>query len=175
MARLAAWSVLTPEQDKGRERLTPYVGPEPMPPLVAADPRQRCEVTVAHARAIAERMLPDAPGQVAAIVETARAAYGVDHPLRIADLPRSASASLPPLNNWTCVRLVPVDLAASHLPVRGDDAEIPAALRGREALSEQLNLLHFDEGVAVQCADDLFLPTVDYVLPEGLVRAAAAR
>jgi hypothetical protein len=158
--------------------LRPEVAAEPAPPLAQPDRQLRTEVTVRHARAVATRMFPTDRTVVSGIEAGARAAYGREHPLRLATPRRPGD--LPELNNWTCVRLVPTSLARERFGAVPDGTDGPgAAGPGLDAgvavsLSETIGVERTPAGTLIRAADDRFLPTVDFALNPDLVRLAVA-
>jgi Uncharacterised nucleotidyltransferase len=170
MDLLPVWCDLTPEQGERYARLVPAGPREPKPPLDAADSASRTEVTVAHAGQMARRLFPDDPRQAEAIEATARAAYETEYPLRLVD---TGPAGLPESNNWTCIRLVPVELAGARLGLE-PGTEATGALGGT-SLSAEMERVDLPEGTLVRVGEDVFIPTVDFALPERLVRAARAQ
>ncbi|MET9361742.1 nucleotidyltransferase family protein [Streptomyces sp. NPDC006632] len=136
------------------DRLEPAPGPEEDVQVTAAEAdRLRIAQTVTHAAEIALR---DHPEQVRAIVASAADAYSYDHPLTV--LPRPAYR-LGPLVSWECVRLVPVQGSARHLPRPATVADVEHPIR----------LLSLDGGDLVTVGDRVFIPTVDFRVPEDLV------
>ena len=160
---------LTDEQSERIGLLTPAVQAEPAPAVFGADQDQRCVVTVAHTQTIAGRLFPAEDPHVTAIVAGARQAYEAERPLYLTDDDdASAAAGLPALNNWTCVRLVPRDLAMTLLsgPPPG-----PASDGGRkvESLTGQMSAQISDDGLVIRAAGEIFVPTVDYSVPKRLL------
>lgn len=165
---------LQPEQRNRLEQLRSGLSAEPVPSLVVPDAAVRCDVTVAHARRVAAR-LPD-PAVTDEVAESAREAYSSDHPLRIVDASSAQSTVPGELNNWTCVRFVPVEFAAAADTYAHAAAPVPLGEEiARESLDPEITRVTYAAGDLVVAADDEFVPTVDFALSRDLVRAAAAR
>jgi hypothetical protein len=169
--RLKAWCALTPEQAERLAALYPAVAAEPVPPLDRADPAERCEVTVEHARETAVRALGLSPEQAAAVAVSARAAYGKDHPLQLVPDAQAQPVDWDGLNNWTCVRLVPAELAVAQ--AASQDTAMARRVTEPVALSEQMVREGTGTDSVVRAIGDTFVPTVDFALPAGLVAALA--
>ncbi|MFC0039926.1 nucleotidyltransferase family protein [Actinomadura rayongensis] len=168
LIRLREWCDLSDRQRAALARLTTSDAPEPLPPVSFSDPAQRCATTVEHARVIAGRKFPDDPGRVEEIVTTAEDAYGKDHPLEIVPDGETFDGGLPPLNNWTCVRLVPIPLAAEHFTEAPGGTLPPGNIR---ALTDRLGVIDYGGNAVVHAARERFVPTVTYRLPAPFVRA----
>ncbi|MEU9096830.1 nucleotidyltransferase family protein [Streptomyces sp. NPDC048361] len=156
LTRIRGLAGLPASLTESLDRLEPAPGPEEDVQVTPAQAdRLRIAQTVTHATEIALR---DHPGQVRAIVASAADAYGYEHPLTV--LPRPAYR-VGPLVSWECVRLVPVQGSARQLPAgtRAADVEHP------------IRLLSLDDGDLVTVGDRVFIPTVDFRVPEGLVAA----
>ena len=89
--------------------------------------------------------------------------------------------ALPKASPWTCVRLVPVPLAArvsGLAPASSPDAGGGArpAVLGRVELShpDSVQCVRTPSGDLVEAAGELFLPTVYYKISASLVGAAVA-
>ncbi|WP_330334608.1 nucleotidyltransferase family protein [Streptomyces sp. NBC_00536] len=138
------------------ERLEPAPGPqEDVQVTPEGGDRLRIAQTVTHSVDIALR---DHPHQVRAIVASAADAYSYDHPLTA--VPRPAFR-LGPLVSWECVRLVPVDGTVHQLPAGAGTADVEHPIR----------LLSLKEGDLVAVGDRVFIPTVDFRVPQDLVAA----
>ncbi|MEV7190818.1 nucleotidyltransferase family protein [Streptomyces sp. NPDC093510] len=171
LGRVADWCEVTGAQAGRIAGLMPDVAPEPVPPVTAADPDGRCEVTVGHARAVTARLFPEEPARVAAVTASARDAYGKDHPLRLVPDAEARPVEWDELNNWTCVRLVPGHLAVAELS--GDAPRAGAVPAEGRALSAEVTVSKADGGDLVHAIGDTFVPTVDFALPVGLVTSLA--
>ncbi|MEV4556241.1 nucleotidyltransferase family protein [Kitasatospora sp. NPDC049285] len=171
LGRVTAWCELTADQAQALAALLPDVAAEPVPPVDRADPAERCEITVAHARETALRVLGLPPERADAVAASAREAYGKDHPLQVVPDAEAQPVDWAGLNNWTCVRLVPVELAAALVE---PGAAAASAGRGEaSALSEEMVREETGGGTLIRAIGDSFVPTVDFALPAGLVAAAA--
>jgi putative nucleotidyltransferase-like protein len=143
---------------------------EPLPPIWEPDEKQRRLVTRRHAFAQG-RQKSLLRGLVAA--GTAARYYNADLSLRLV---RRRGGKLPRFRPWTCVRLVPVSLAAQLSgPGRRSSSSLMATRRAqatRTALcpSGAIQRVRTANGDLVEAAEDLFLPTVYYRLSSTLVR-----
>ncbi|GGS49128.1 hypothetical protein GCM10010221_55230 [Streptomyces parvus] len=171
LGRVRDWCEVTPAQSEQIARLTPALSPEPVPPVTGADGDVRCEVTVAHARGIAGRLFPQDAGRVESVAASALDAYGTDHPLRLVREDEVQPLVWDDLNNWTCVRLVPQELAVARLV--GGEPKPQARVEPGRALSEQVTVVGTGSGTLVHAIGDTFVPTVDFALPDTLVAALA--
>ncbi|MCU1640726.1 MAG: hypothetical protein JWN03_1001 [Nocardia sp.] len=156
--RVHALCAPDPALSAALDLLRPDVEPEPQPPLAAPNADHRIEVTIAHAGFAAERVPGSSPALTAAIVEGARRAYSSPSPLLVTELPYDDSRrALPQLVRWNCVRLVPL-------------TSTPAFAAHAFRLAGRTVVLATPEGQLVDAgAAGQFVPTVDFVLPSGLV------
>ncbi|MBK3571234.1 MULTISPECIES: nucleotidyltransferase family protein [unclassified Streptomyces] len=173
LGRLDAWCALTGEQAERAAELTPDVVPEPVPSVVRPDAAVRCEVTVAHARATAERLFPEDPAEVEAVVASAREAYSADHPLRAVPDEQATAIDWDGLNNWACVRLVPAELAGTVLPAAGGAPSAPDDVSAVAGTDEATRSGSGTNSV-VHAIGDVFVPTVDFALPASVGGVLAA-
>jgi hypothetical protein len=143
---------------------------EPTPPLAAPDGRLRRRVTTAHAFRTG-RSHSLRRGLLTGI--TAWQYYGSTLALRVR--PAKRRRPLPPLNPWTCVRLVPADVATSGAPqISSTVPSVPGPGATGESLSgcDMLRVVHCPSGDVVTAGEDVFVPTVDYALDDAVVRDA---
>jgi hypothetical protein len=99
------------------------------------------------------------------------------HPrIEIQNRRRGPVPSMPALNQWTCVRLVPVEQAVSacqeaFATVTDGGAGVPSVV---EELGGGLAVVKTPGGDVVRAADTVFVPTVDYALDIRTIAAASA-
>lgn len=142
---------------------------EPLPPLWEPDSSQRRSVTIRHAYDHGRRH-----SLVRGIVSGATAAryYRADLQLRIVARRR---APLPKARPWTCVRLVPVPLAARSNGAAANGAARPVDRPGSviRPLSPNgaMRRVRTPSGDLVEAAGELFLPTVYFGVSKDLVRS----
>ncbi len=149
---------------------------EPLPPIWAQDDVLRRKVTVRHAYRLGRRHSLRR-GAVAAM--TASRYYRADLKVRV--IRRRGRSTLPKASPWTCVRLVPVRLAA-RLGGLTASSSADASLHprptvvGRSELSanSSIQCVRTPSGDLVEAAGELFLPTVYYKVSANLTDAAVA-
>ncbi|WP_433493628.1 hypothetical protein ACQP26_19655 [Micromonospora sp. CA-248089] len=157
-------SDLTPEQAATLDRLGRDLEPEGIGLSQAPDPELRIELVAAHAEKAGLRLTDDQ--DLAGEISThARSAYSNGTRYRLMrDSP--TRGQLPELKPWTCVRLAPQELLrAAFRRSRGESYLIER----RFQLSESLEVLRGPSGDLVRFDEDVFVPTVDYSFPVGLV------
>ncbi|MGC4813658.1 nucleotidyltransferase family protein [Micromonospora sp. DT228] len=171
VAALRDSSILTDEQEAALRELPPARTHELAPKPDGQNWGVRCLGTALHAFETTRRS-----GVVRAtrIAANAFSYYRKRHRLRVVRGRRIGG--LPSrLNRWTCVRLVPVDMAVSLLP-----AEPIAQAPGRIAESrrvvtgdEGVERVDTDAGTYFRIGDEFFVGTVDYALSVDVIRQAA--
>ncbi|SEF68010.1 Uncharacterised nucleotidyltransferase [Actinacidiphila yanglinensis] len=170
---LEASSVLTAEQ---RGRLAAIPTPrtaEPAPRPDAPDWNRRCAGTALHAFATRR-----ADGIVPAVRVAADAFGYYRRHLKLELAPGGRQSPVRPfaLNPWTCVRLVPVDLAVALLD-EGTAGGRPATLPERRSFvgtGTDVERIDTPAGMYVRVEEEFFVATVLYRLDPRLVRQAAA-
>ncbi|WP_431043051.1 nucleotidyltransferase family protein [Streptomyces sp. P1-3] len=173
VAELRAGSVLTAAQEE-RLRAMPSVRTlEPVPDPQEPDWERRCLGTTVHAFEAGRRR-----GGLVSAVRLAVDAYGYYRDrLALSAAPSADREGAEPfeLNPWTCVRLVPVDIAEDLL-AGGPSPLSPAAPGRPKALKVDPGIQRLDtpSGQYVRIEDETFLATVDYVLPAELIAGARA-
>ncbi|NEA49350.1 nucleotidyltransferase family protein [Streptomyces sp. SID10815] len=169
--QLRAGTTLTREQEE-RLRLMPAVRTlEPAPDPLEPDWNRRCLGTTVHAFGAGWRR-----GGLLPALREAYDAYGYYRDrLSLSAVPDAGAESAAPfgLNPWTCVRLVPVDIAEGLLPDRSG-ASAPVTARPRSLTADPgIQRVDTPSGQYVRIEGETFLVTVDYALPEELIRGAA--
>lgn len=161
LERVDGWCELSVSQKARLEDLRPEIGTEPVPPLVRADPQERCATVLRHAAAVADRL--DLPAETRRLIlDGAEEAYGREHPLVLVDA--QAPSGLPELNNWTCVRMVPFTLDTSPMGA-GAGVEPGRQVAEPVPLSSELSVISTTAGSLVGAAGEVFVPTVDFEIP----------
>ncbi|WP_030378780.1 MULTISPECIES: nucleotidyltransferase family protein [unclassified Streptomyces] len=177
--RVARWYALEPRRRRRMAGLRFGARHEPAPSPFAPQWYHRWGVTTAHAARLGLRQSARAGLRCA----TTAARYYGRH-LRL-DVDRSRRAHRhavrmrESLNPWTCVRLVPVDLASELLPgvsPVGGGTPAYADSTGRSWTlpgASGVRVIELADGDLVTVNDRVYVPTVWYRLPEPLLRSAA--
>ncbi len=171
LTHVLAWCDLTDTQRGKLDLLMPDTAAEPAPPLDRDAPQMRAAVTVRHTADLAPSLCDGDADAAQRIVDGAEEAYRTERPLRLTDAP---PLTLGPqtLNNWTCIRLVPVPLLASSVtPGRAAPADSDEAVPSW-SLTRQLAVVATPEGPLVRAGHELFVPTVDFAVRDTLARYA---
>lgn len=171
VALLRGVSVLTSGQE-ARLRQLPASGRtlEPRPPLGEPDWRRRCLGTTVHAFAVSTTL-----GLPRALRVAANGYAYYRRPLSLRPHPAMGDKELA-FNPWTCIRLVPLDLARTitgSSAARARDGS-PAAVTGRRAFDADpgIELVQTRAGAFLVVEGEAFLPTVSYRVPVPLTDAA---
>lgn len=176
VTRLRRVAVLTPQQEAGLRAMPVTRTLEPVPELDGPHWRQRCLGTTMHAFGIGRSR-----GLRSALRIAANAYRYYRRPLRLAVAAGSPGANpeVLDLNPWTCVRLVPLDLAQS---LAAEHPVEPALAAGAEALRGVRTAAYpADPGIErsdtragsfVHVDGETFVATVSYRLPAELVWGA---
>ncbi|RGD62203.1 hypothetical protein DR950_34610 [Kitasatospora xanthocidica] len=173
VAGLRAGTALTAAQEERLRALPAVRTLEPVPNPREPHWERRCLGTTVHAFGEGRRR-----GGLVGAVRLAADAYGYYRnrlSLSVAGPADGGSAEPFALNPWTCVRLVPVDIAEDLLAGRPDRPN-PATPGPAKALRADRGIQRLDTpyGQYVRIEDETFLATVDYRLPGELIAGARA-
>lgn len=175
-ATLRGSTVLTAEQVSRLREIPVRQTLEPRPRPDTADWNRRCLGTTVHAFATRREY-----GVVSAVRVAADAFSYYRKRLKLTAAPAGArreAAKAIALNPWTCVRLVPVDLALELVAGRGGGG----FGGGEGAAAPSVATLDLDPGIEryespagtyFRIDGEVFIGTVDYVLDEDVIRQAA--
>jgi hypothetical protein len=172
VATLRASTVLTPEQSRRLLALPSVRTLEPSPKPDGASWNLRCIGTTLHAFSARRQ-----DGIVPAVKVAANAFSYYRKRLSLSVADRGARAPEQPieLNSWTCVRLIPMDLAVALLPQadRTPATELPER-RSLVAGDSQFERIDTPAGVYFRIEDEYFVGTVEYDVDPALIRRVAA-
>ncbi len=171
VAMLRGSSVLTEEQQRRLRALPTSRTLEPPPRPDTPSWNRRCLGTVVHAFATRRG---DGLLGAAKVALNAFDYYRKPLKLTVAPDPAGPPDKLIGFNPWTCIRLVPIDLALGLLdtPPSVEHANAPAATSSVDG-DPDFERLDVPAGTYFRIGDEFFVATVDYRLTRDLVGHAA--
>ncbi|ANP49521.1 hypothetical protein J2Z21_006030 [Streptomyces griseochromogenes] len=168
--QLRAGTALTAAQEERLCRMPAVRTLEPVPDPREPDWTRRCRGTTVHAFGTGWRR-----GGFVSAVREAVDAYGYYRDrLALGAVPWQGPEDAAPfaLNPWTCVRLVPVDIAEGLLAGRPGTAAAAPARPKALRIDPGIQRIDVPSGQYVRIEDETFLATVGYELPEQLISGA---
>lgn len=167
-------SALTDEQELRLRALPVGHAFEPAPRPDLPNWRRRCLGTTLHAFAVRR-----ADGIVPAAKTAASAFFYYRKRLRLTVLSKEGPVPVRSAewNTWTCIRLVPIDLAITLIREAGgvaDDASAPPTVGTVVAGDPDVERFDVPSGMYFRIADEFFVGTVTYDLYADVIREAAA-
>lgn len=171
---LRASTTLTPDQDRRLSALPAPRTLEPSPLPDRADWNRRCIGTTLHAFAVRR---PVGLADAVRVAANAFSYYRRRLTLTLAPGGRRPGGEPIPYNPWTCIRLVPLDVALGLLDAPSaagrPEARPPES---RSLVADDPDFERFDTpaGTYFRVDGELFVATVRYVLDAGVIRQAAA-
>jgi hypothetical protein len=169
---LRASCALTDEQEQRLSRLPARRSLEPSPRDDAPDWTRRCLGTAVHAFGTRR-----AQGLAPALRVAANAYSYYRQHLKLSLVPDGLRRPAKRLgyNAWTCIRLVPVDLARELCDQQeGPEEEALQVRSSALAIDPGIERCETSEGTYVRIDGELFIATVDYQLAARLIRHVAA-
>lgn len=171
---LRASAILDDEQERKLSRIPTPRTFEPTPRLDQPDWNRRCIGTAAHAFAVRRPA-----GLVPAVAGAAGAFSYYRKRLKLTVTRAGTRSGDKPVqyNRWTCVRLVPLSLAAQLADGPAGSGPPAPLAPSRSLVNGDPDFERFDTpaGTYFRIEDEVFLATVEYKLPLDLIRYATGR